>query len=70
MVHGGMEAQHTFSRLACRLSIRTKQTMSRVVTDPYGRLNMSLVKANSRAILSRTLVVQCSCVIGCTLNIV
>ena len=46
----GMEAQHTFSRLA---RFRTKQTMSRVITGLSGHLNMSLVKANSRAILSR-----------------
>ena len=50
----GIEAQCTISRLARRLCIKTNQTMSRVISNLYGRLNMSLIKANSRAMLSRS----------------
>ena len=44
--------------------------MSRVATDLHGHLNMLLVKTNFRAVLNCIVdsVVQCSCVIGCTLN--
>ena len=50
----GIEAQHTISRLASRLCIKTNQAMSRVISNLYGYLNMSLIKANSRAMLSRS----------------
>ena len=50
----GIEAQRTISRLARRLCIKTNQTMSRVISNLYGRLNMSLIRANSRAMLSRS----------------
>ena len=50
----GIEAQQTISRLARRLCIKTNQTMSRVISNLYGRLNMSLIRANSRAMLSRS----------------
>ena len=33
----------TISRLACRLCIKTNQTMSSVISNLYGRLNMSLI---------------------------
>ena len=65
--HGSTAHLLTFGN---KLSIRTKQTMSRVATDLHGHLNMLLVKTNSRAVLNCIVdsVVQCSCVIGCTLN--
>ena len=50
----GIEAQRTISRLAHRLCIETNQTMSRVISILYGQTNMSLIKANSRAMLSRS----------------
>ena len=50
----GIEAQRTISSLSCRLCTKTNQTMSRVISNLYGRLSMSLIKANSIAMLSRS----------------
>ena len=50
----GIEARRNISRLARRLCIKTNQMMSRVILNLYGRLNMSLIRANSRAMLSRS----------------
>ena len=50
----GSEARQAFSRLASRLSTRLSQPKSQTSRELYGRLGLALVRANSRAILSRT----------------
>ena len=49
----GKEAQNTFARLASILSISLHCPKAKVVTEIYGRLNISLVRSVARAILSR-----------------
>ena len=53
----GPEAQHSLSRLAAgRLATRLRQPKSFTTNLIYGRLNLTLIRANSRAILSRVCV--------------
>ena len=51
----GTEAIQALSRLATRLSTRQGRPKSLVSNDIFGRLSLALVRANSRAILSRSL---------------
>ena len=52
----GNEAMQAFSRLASYLATRTNSPKSKVVCSLYGRLNLTLVRANARALL-----LQCGC---------
>eukprot|EP00731_Ephydatia_muelleri_P004736 Em0002g912a len=47
----GSEAVLAFSRLASYLATRTNSPKSKVVCSLYGRLNLTLVRANARALL-------------------
>ena len=49
----GPEAQRCLSRLAGRLATQLGQPKSLTTNLIYGRLNLTLIRANSRAILSR-----------------
>ena len=51
----GSEAIQALSRLATRLSTRQGCPKSHVCNELFGRLSLALVRANSRAILSRSL---------------
>ena len=46
---------YTISKLATRLSTRQGRPKSLVCNELHGRLSLTLVRANSRAILSRSL---------------
>ena len=50
----GAEAQSTISRLASRLAIQLQCSKSKAITTIYQRLNVTLVRANARALLSRS----------------
>ena len=50
----GTEAIQALSRLATRLSTRQERPKSLVSNEIFGRLSLALVRANSRAILSRS----------------
>ena len=50
----GTEAQSTISRLASRLAIQLQCSKSKAITTIYQRLNLTLVRANARALLSRS----------------
>ena len=52
---GGVESYgpEAFSQLATRLAIRGNTYKSKALTDLYGRLSHSLIRANARAILTR-----------------
>ena len=49
----GKEAMESFSSLASRLAITSSRPKSAVLSELYGRLNLNLVRANVRAIMSR-----------------
>ena len=49
----GEEAQLTFSRLTTRLSVKSSVPRPEALLSIYVRLNMMLVRANARALLSR-----------------
>ena len=55
----GSEAVQAFSRLVSYLATRTNSPKSKVVCSLYGRLNLTLVRANARALLLR-----CGCPSG------
>ncbi|KAL5481848.1 hypothetical protein EMCRGX_G004137 [Ephydatia muelleri] len=48
-----LEAMESFSSLASRLAITSSRPKSAVLSELYGRLNLNLVRANVRAIMSR-----------------
>ncbi|KAL5505320.1 hypothetical protein EMCRGX_G006734 [Ephydatia muelleri] len=50
----GPEALKAFSQVATRLAIRENTSKSMALTDLFGRLSHSLIRANARAILSRS----------------
>ena len=52
----GTEARWAFSQLASRLATRQKCQKSKAIAALYGRLNLTLVRANVRAILGRMIV--------------
>ena len=49
----GAEAMQTLSRLASRLATRGNCSKSHVTCLLYGRLSLTLMQANARALLSR-----------------
>ncbi|KAL5481357.1 hypothetical protein EMCRGX_G021496 [Ephydatia muelleri] len=49
----GFEARQAFSHLASRLSFGIGHQKSKLLVDIYGRLNVTLVRCNARALLSR-----------------
>ena len=49
----GKEAMESFSSLASRLAIISSRPKSAVLSELYGRLNLNLVRAIMRAIMSR-----------------
>ena len=50
----GSEALKTFSQVATRLAIRGNTSKYMALSDLFGRLSRSLIRANARAILSRS----------------
>ena len=53
----GEEARGTFSLLATRLAFGSSSfRKARVISDMFGRLNITLVRAIARAILARTVI--------------
>ena len=50
---GGKEVVHAFSRLASYLVTRTNTPKSKMVCNLYGRLNLTLVLANTQFLLLR-----------------
>ena len=48
-----LEARQAFSHLASRLSFGIGHQKSKLLVDIYGRLNVTLVRCNARALLSR-----------------
>ena len=50
----GAEAQCTISRLASRLTIQLQCSKSKAIPTIYQRLNLTLMRANARALLSRS----------------
>ena len=64
----GAEVQSTISRLASRLAIQLQCSKPKAITSIYQRLNLTLVRANARALLSRSdffmffeVVYMCTC---------
>ena len=55
----GPEAQTNLSRLPARLAIRLNCCKSQATSALYGRLNLVLVRANARALLSRSMATGC-----------
>ena len=55
----GKEAMESFSSLASRLAITSSRPKSAVLSELYGRLNLNLVRANVRAIMSRYCPQEC-----------
>ena len=49
----GVEAQGSISRLAARLALQLQYSKSKAITNIYQRLNLTLVRCNARALLSR-----------------
>ena len=60
--HWGKEAQNVFSHLASLLSIHQGRPKSVALFDIYSRMNMCLVRAVSRAIMGRVVVLYGICV--------
>ena len=56
----GPEALKAFSQVATRLAIRGNTSKSMALTDLFGRLSHSLIRANARAILSCPTPTLCS----------
>ena len=52
----GRDAIEAFSRLASLLATRTNTPKSKVVSNLYGRLNLTLVRANARSLLLRYII--------------
>ena len=57
----GTEARQHLARLASRLATRYNTTKSQATSNLYGRLNLTLVRANVRALLSRPMSFQDTC---------
>ena len=49
----GPEASKAFSQVATRIAIRGNTPKAKIVAELYGRLSLSLVRANARSILCR-----------------
>ena len=50
----GEEAQSSVSHLAARLALQLQCSKSKAITSIYQRLNLTLVRGNARALLSRS----------------
>ena len=50
----GTEARQCLSRIANCLAVRLGWSLSKATTSLYGKLSLALIRANDRAILSRT----------------
>eukprot|EP00731_Ephydatia_muelleri_P009811 Em0005g397a len=50
----GEEAQSSVSHLAARLALQLQCSKSKAITRIYQRLNLTLVRCNARALLSRS----------------
>ena len=50
----GTEARQCLCRIANHLAVRMGWSVSKATTSLYGRLSLALIRANARAILSRT----------------
>eukprot|EP00731_Ephydatia_muelleri_P014937 Em0008g657a len=59
----GTEARQPLSQLASRLAVRTNTYKSQMLNSLYGRLNLTLIKCNARAILSRSHFASCEQVV-------
>ena len=55
----GPEAQTNFTRPAACLAIRSNYCLSQASSTLYGRLNLVLVRAIARALLSHSLATGC-----------
>ena len=53
MGHGARRLSNLFSKLASRLAVHGCVAKSMAIFELYARLNISLMRANSRAMLSR-----------------
>ena len=51
------------SQLASRLAVRTNTYKSQMLNSLYGRLNLTLIRCNARAILSRSHFASCEQVV-------
>ena len=49
----GLEARQAFSHLASRLSFGIGHQKSKTLVEIYGKLNVTLVRCNARALLSK-----------------
>ena len=49
----GVEAQGSIFRLAARLALQLQCSKSKAISNIYQRLNLTLVRCNARALLSR-----------------
>ena len=59
----GTEARQALSQLASRLAVRTNTYKSQMLNSLYGRLNLTLIRCNARAILSRSHFASCEQVV-------
>ena len=57
----GTEARQHLARLASRLATRYNISKSQATSNLYGRLNLTLVRANVRALLSHPMSFQDTC---------
>ena len=59
----GTEARQAWSQLASRLAVRTNTYKSQMLNSQYSRLNLTLIRCNARAILSRSHFASCEQVV-------
>ncbi|KAL5477518.1 hypothetical protein EMCRGX_G024328 [Ephydatia muelleri] len=55
----GTEARQALSQLASQMAVRTNTYKSQMLNSLYGRLNLTLIRCNARAILSRSHFTSC-----------
>ena len=59
----GTEARQALSQLASRLAVRTNTNKSQMLNSLYGRLNLTLIRCNARAIFCRSHFASCEQVV-------
>ena len=59
----GTEVRQALSQLASQLAVRTNTYKSQMLNSLYGRLNLTLIRCNARAILSRSHFASCEQVV-------
>ena len=59
----GTEARQALSQMASRLAVRTNTYKSQMLNSLYGRVNLTLIRCNARAILSRSHFASCEQVV-------